>query len=377
MLVYIFIVILITAFYGVLMLWYWYGWRMAKEQISISETLTTTLTVIIPARNEEDKIALCLNDVFNQQFPGHLLEVIVVDDNSTDRTPEIVKGFSKKNLKLISLNDIENTIFSAYKKRAVETAINNASGKLIVTTDADCSMEPLWLASIVSYYESNTYKMIAAPVLFKDEKTIFEEFQSLDFLGLMGITGSGMFHQFPVTCNGANLAYEKQAFFDVNGFEGIDHLASGDDMLLMHKMVKKYPHGVGFLKSKAASVFTYPQRYINEFFIQRSRWTSKSTHYSDKRITSILFLVYLFNLLIVINFIASLFSGLYLKLLLAQLIVKFITEFILLSSVASFFKRKDLLSVFLPAQFMHIIYVLIVGITGTFAKKKWKGRVIR
>jgi len=40
-------------------------------------------------------------------------------------------------------------------------------------------------------------------------------------------------------CNGANLAYEKQAFFDVNGFEGIDDVASGDDMLLMHKLFKK------------------------------------------------------------------------------------------------------------------------------------------
>lgn len=275
MLIYIFFIVLITAFYGALMLWYWYGWMMAKQQKSISETLSTIVTVVIPARNEEENIARCLTDIFNQQFPEHLLEVIVIDDNSTDRTSEIVKGFNKKNLKLISLHDKEDGIFAAYKKKAVETAVSNASGKLIVTTDADCRMEPLWLAGIVSYYESNSYKLIAAPVLFKDEKNMFEEFQSLDFLGLMGITCSGIFHQFPVMCNGANLAYEKQAFFDVNGFEGIDHVASGDDMLLMHKMVKKYPHSVGFLKSRAASVFTYPQRSVGEFFVQRSRWNLK------------------------------------------------------------------------------------------------------
>jgi cellulose synthase/poly-beta-1,6-N-acetylglucosamine synthase-like glycosyltransferase len=377
MLVYSLVVITLTIFYGALMLWYWYGWIMTKQQTSIAEIFTTTVTVVIPARNEEENIAQCLTAIFNQRFPGHLLEVIVVDDNSTDNTPEIVKRFNNKNLKLISLHEKEDGVFTAYKKRAVETAINNASGKLIVTTDADCTMEPLWLASVISYYESNSYKMIAAPVLFKEDKNMFEEFQSLDFLGLMGITCSSIFHQFPVMCNGANLAYEKQAFYDVNGFEGIDYIASGDDMLLMLKLVKKYPHSLGFLKSNDAAVFTYPQHSVSEFFMQRSRWASKSAHYSDKRITAILVAAYLFNLLLVINIVGALFSGLILKLLFAQVIIKLVTEFLLLGSVASFFKRKDLLSVFLPAQFMHIIYVLIVGITGTFAKQKWKGRVIR
>lgn len=377
MLIYTIIISAVTVFYGILMLWYWYGWSEAKEQKTISKIVTTAVTVVIPARNEEENIALCLNDIFSQQFPENLLEVIVVDDNSTDNTAEIVKGFSKSSLKLIQLKDAEDSVFPAYKKKAVETAINNASGKLMITTDADCRMEPLWLASIVSYYEVNSYKMIAAPVLFKGENNMFEEFQSLDFLGLMGITCSTIFHQFPVMCNGANLAYEKEAFLDVNGFEGIDHVASGDDMLLMHKLVKKYPHSVGFLKSRFATVYTLPQHSVNDFFMQRSRWTSKSAHYSDKKITAILIFAYLFNLLLVVNLIGSLFNDVLLKLFFVSLIVKFVTEFLLLSSVASFFKRKDLLSVFLPAQLMHIGYVLIVGITGITIKQKWKGRNIR
>jgi len=377
MIIYSVIISLITIFYGVLMLWYWYGWRKAKEQSSISENITTSVTIVIAARNEEEHISKCIEDIINQQFPTNLLEIIVVDDHSTDGTPEIVKGFVRENLKLIQLKDPENSIFPAYKKKAVETAIDNASGKLIITTDADCRMEPLWLASIVSYYQSNSYKVIAAPVVFRERNNLFEQFQALDFLGLMGITCGSIFHQFPVMCNGANLAYEKQAFFDVNGFEGIDDVASGDDMLLMHKLFKKYPHSVGFLKSNTATVYTFPQESVAGFFRQRSRWTSKSTHYSDKRITAILVIAYLFNLSLLINFIAWPFGELFIKLLLAQLIIKFITEYILLSSVASFFKRKDLLSVFLPAQLMHICYVLVIGIAGITTKQQWKGRDIK
>ena len=59
-------------------------------------------------------------------------------------------------------------------------------------------------------------------------------------------------------CNGANLAYEKKVFYEVGGFEGIDKIASGDDMLLMHKIQKIYPDKIGYLKSADVIVKTQP-----------------------------------------------------------------------------------------------------------------------
>ena len=72
----------------------------------------------------------------------------------------------------------------------------------------------------------------------------------MDFMVLQGITGAVVYKNNLSMCNGANLAYEKKAFYEVNGFAGIDHIASGDDMLLMHKIWKKYPDRVHYLKSK-------------------------------------------------------------------------------------------------------------------------------
>jgi cellulose synthase/poly-beta-1,6-N-acetylglucosamine synthase-like glycosyltransferase len=113
----------------------------------------------------------------------------------------------------------------------------------------------------------------------------------MDFMTLQGITGASVQKNILSMCNGANLAYEKEIFTRVNGFAGIDHIASGDDMLLMHKIWKQNPGKVHYLKSPDAIVTTQPMKTWNDFFDQRIRWASKATKYDDQRIIAVLFLV--------------------------------------------------------------------------------------
>src|SRR4051812_19175643 len=80
------------------------------------------------------------------------------------------------------------------------------------------------------------------------------------------------------------LFMKKKAFNDVEGFSGIDSIASGDDMLLMHKISNKYPDKVHYLKSKQAIVASLPMQTWKDFFDQRIRWSSKARFYDDKRI---------------------------------------------------------------------------------------------
>ena len=179
---------------------------------------------------------------------------------------------------------IENP--NSYKKKAIETAIGLAKGSLIVTTDADCIVQPEWLKTIASYYENSGAVFIAAPVVYNDPspgdsffKKFFKIFQSLDFMTLQGITGASVYKKFHNMCNGANLAYEKKVFHEVGGFEGIDNIASGDDMLLMHKIQKLYPDKIKYLKSTNVIVQTQPAETVKEFINQRIRWASKADKY--------------------------------------------------------------------------------------------------
>lgn len=109
-------------------------------------------------------------------------------------------------------------------------------------------------------------------------------FQYIDFVSLQGITAASVSAGFHAMCNGANLAYRKDVFYRVNGFKGIDNIASGDDMLLMNKIKHEFPNAIGFLFSKDAIVSTSPMPDWKAFFNQRIRWASKADKYKDKTV---------------------------------------------------------------------------------------------
>ena len=255
------------------------GWRSVPEYIPAQHATKTRISVIIPARNEEDNIGYLLAALQHQTYPKNLFEVIVIDDHSEDRTAEIVRQFN--DVKLLSL---QNENINSYKKKAIETGIAAATGELIVTTDADCIPSENWLKTMAAFKEEQQAVFIAAPVVINCNSSIVQIFQAMDFMVLQGITGAVVHKNDLSMCNGANLAYERKAFDEVNGFAGVDHIASGDDMLLMHKIWRKYPGRVHYLKSKEAIVSTQPMKTWKEFFSQRIRWASKARQYDDKRI---------------------------------------------------------------------------------------------
>ncbi len=381
------------ACYAVLIIYYRQCWLqipvysgVTKAAISGKGLLSTKVTIIIPARNEELHIGNCLQSILNQTYLRELVEIIVVDDHSTDQTALIVQSFKQKNIRCIALKDYVDEKLNAYKKKAIEIAIAQSSGDLIVTTDADCTMDKNWLLTIVAFYEEYKPAFIAAPVAI-DGRSFLGIFQSLDFMTLQGITGAAVYKKIHSMCNGANLAYEKKAFYEVGGFAGIDHIASGDDMLLMHKIYTRYPDRVLFLKSPEVIVTTEAMSSWKGFFNQRIRWASKADTYDDKRILLVLVLVYFFNLLLLLLPITAIFSNAtfsmgnvnmsIIQYWLLLLILKTITELFFLFPVAVFFNKKKSLWWFPVAQPFHILYTVIAGWLGKFGSYQWKERSVK
>lgn len=348
---------------------------------------TTKISIIISARNEEQNITHCLQSILVQTYPADLFEIIVVDDHSTDNTVQIVKSFDKKNIHCIFLKDFVSGAFNSYKKKAIEVAIAQSTGNLIVTTDADCFMDKNWLQTIASFYEAYKPAFIAAPVSINCDNSFLSIFQALDFMTLQGITGASVFKKMHSMCNGANLAYEKIAFREVDGFKGIDNIASGDDMLLMHKIYKQYPKRVLFLKSKEAIVQTLAMDTWRNFFNQRIRWASKADKYGDKRILPVLILVYFFNLLLLILPVVAIFSNTIfsffnyqlsiIKYWLGLVVLKTLVELFFLFPVAKFFNKQIILWWFPLAQPFHILYTVVAGWLGKFGSYTWKSRIVK
>lgn len=374
---------MLSAYYAYLMWRYRKHWR-ALPPFTPSPQFTPTvfLSILIPARNEAENIEACLHSILQQNYPAALFEIIVIDDHSTDQTAAIVRQIQAENsqvhlIRLANIPAAQNQ--NAFKKFAIEQGIQQARGTLIIGTDADCLVPPEWLRLMAAFYESSQAVFIAAPVNFFREKSNLEYFQSLDFVGMMGITGAGIQGHFQHMCNGANLAYEKAAFEAVGGFSGIDGKASGDDMLLLQKMIRRFPGRIGFLKNPGATVRTRAMPDWASFVSQRIRWASKSYDYPEWRVTLRLVLVFLYCWAIILTFLLLPIMGWTAVIaLLLMLGTKTLVDYFFLREMSQYFGREDLMEKYPVSIPLHLIYIAWVGLMANFTQTyKWKGRKIR
>ncbi len=377
----IFYFLLLLLFVQIVLMENYRRWFLKlRTFIPSKNTSVTKFSVIIPARNEALNIEQCLLTVLNQQYPVELFEVIVVDDFSTDDTSAVVQRLQQQypNLQLLQLSQmVYEKQLNSYKKKAIELAIKRATGDWIVTTDADCFVTDQWLFNYDNFIQLNKPVFIAAPVKFINSGSFVSIFQCLDFMSLQGITAASVHQGIHSMCNGANLAYSKIVFNEVDGFKGIDNIASGDDMLLMHKVYLKYPDRVQYLHAPSSVVQTLPMATWKDFLNQRIRWASKADKFKDKRIFAVLAFIYFFNL----SFFSLPFLAIwhietwwYLPVMLAA---KTIIELRFMLPVAKFFKAEKMLWWFPIMQPVHIIYTVTAGWLGEFGNYSWKGRTVK
>jgi poly-beta-1,6-N-acetyl-D-glucosamine synthase len=382
------IAFLLVAVYSGLIFAYRFAWKAIPFYMP-GHTGNTTITVLIPARNEEANIVECLRSLARQSYPRSRFEVIVLDDHSTDGTVAAVQAFAGElRLRCLSMTSVPSAGSSnAYKKFAIGTGVSEAEGELIVTTDADCTFDPRWLATIASFYESKGAQFIAAPVRIGAQAgspparavlphSLLGIFQTLDFITLQGITGAAVHSGLHSMCNGANLAYTRAAFNAAGGYRDIDSIPSGDDMLLMHKIYRLYPERVFFLKSRHAVVTTRPETSWKGFVHQRVRWASKADRYEDRRIFWALLLVYVVNVAFVALLIGGFFHPWWLGVFLVLLMLKTFVEYPFVREVAAFFGQQRLMAYFPVLQPLHVCYTVVIGWMGKFGSYRWKDRKI-
>lgn len=366
----------LTVLYALLLMAYRYWFsklRIFKPTDIVGPK--TFFSIIIPARNEAANIRACVESILAQDYPNEAFEIIVMDDFSEDDTAFIVEALHHQypNVHLLRLSDyFKPNELTAFKKKAIEKAVSHAKGNWIITTDADCKVPPKWLSLYHAYIMKEQPVFVAAPVMFIKTAGVLNQFQILDFLALQGITAASVGAGKHSMSNGANLAFEKAAFIAVGGYQGVDHIASGDDMFLMHKMKKTLAKPIGYLFHPDAIVLTDAMPTWKQFIMQRIRWSSKARYYDDRSIFWVLLLVYLFNL----SFLLMFFLGDFKSLMIA-LTFKTFFELFFLDPVAQFFHKKEELRYFPLYQPIHILYNIVAGLFGQIKMYTWKGRKVK
>ncbi len=337
-------------------------------------------SVIIPVRNEAENLPHLLHDLAHQTYPH--FEVIVADDSSTDNTVALVRQLQQELSYPLHLLPLLDERTGAPKKRAIAASIDLAQGDLILTTDGDCRVGPDWLLSYAECYTEPTRRtapprMMTGPVTFTPTGGVFAQLQIVEFASLIGSGAATLALGMPTMCNGANLCYEKRVFREVNGFAGIDHVASGDDELLMHKIAKRYPGGVRFVQDGRAIVRTASNQTWQAFYNQRKRWASKWRAYDSWQPSALAVFVFLSNMapvLAVLGGMLGWFSWLTVAVILA---LKCGLEFLFLRAVLRFLQQDRAVWWIPITQLVYPVYVLFFGLAAQKKGFTWKGRKLK
>jgi cellulose synthase/poly-beta-1,6-N-acetylglucosamine synthase-like glycosyltransferase len=416
MLIASFIIFATIASYAVMLWRFAKGWK-ALNKVE-NEALPVSVTVIVPARNEELNIRACLTDLLRQDYPVKFMQVVMVDDGSEDTTCSIAQELAMQHPNL-SVMQATGT----GKKQALQQAIDATESQLIATVDADCRIAPSWLRTMVAAQQVQKARMVLGPVVLTPSLTLFERVQRMEFLAIMGVTGGSAYMGHPVMANGANLLFDRNAFAEAGGYSGSDN-PSGDDVFLMLKMrgqgesrsagqrisvsgiepksqlangvqrVGTDAHaedsspsasggvyvggGVSFVKDPSALVSTAPMPTLGSFWQQRKRWLSKKSSYTDIHVMATAILTYLANLggLLALLTVPFIFPSTAADLLLSALLIKTMADLFFIRMVARDLMPSCGIYEIIPAELFILVYTSLLGIVGNVREYRWKGRKV-
>ena len=357
------------------MLSFIYGFRRLNTFEVNHLVIETNFSVIIPFRNEAQNLPQLLDSLENLAYSKDRFEVLFVDDDSEDNSIQIIQEHlkdSRINFQILSNQRSSNSP----KKDAIKTAIGQSKFEWILTTDADCILPSKWLLTYSSFIEKKPSEMVVGPVSYTPvEYSFVENFQILEFLSLQGTTMGGFGIGKPFLCNGANLAYKKDTFLTLNGFDGNDQIASGDDVFLFEKFIQTHPKKVHFLKSTSALVETLPLKSWPEVIQQKTRWAAKSGSYSLLFTKFVGLIVFLMNLSMIVSFLLFLWDLQHYQTLLFVCLLKVGVDYYLIFLTSHFYRGEK--EEIRDAGFSSILYPFFstyIAFRSIFVQYAWKGR---
>ena len=326
----------------------------------------TKFSIVVPFRNEAENLPILLKSFSNLNYPNDLFEVILVDDCSNEEFKVQSLKFKVSVLKNIRVSN-------SPKKDAITTAIQSVNNDWIITTDADCVVNKNWLLALDNYIQLHKVLMIAGAVSYDCTASFLHHFQQLDLASLQGATIGSFGLRKGFMCNGANFAYTKSFFQDLNGFEGNDNIASGDDVFLLQKAIARFPDKVHYLKSENNIVITKPLDDWKSLFYQRVRWASKTGSYQSGFGKGLGFVVFGGNLVWVVGFGFWVLGFIPFTNIILLTLLKFTVDTVLIFK-ANHFLTKNRMRYLILGSLMYPFFSVNVALYSLFGKYEWKGR---
>ena len=363
--------IIVVSIYSVLIIVLAFGFARFEDVPEQKVPVVHSISIIVAARNEAGNIHRLLASLAHVMYPSAKWELIIVDDHSTDGCVDSL-DVSAHPFTIRKLS----TGSSQGKKAAIETGIVAATGDIIVTTDADCTVMPRWLEKINIAFQDNNIKMMIGGVRIEGGSSLFSRLQSLEFVSVAATGVATLGLGFPSMCNGANLSYRRESFIRADGYRGNENITSGDDEFLMNKFHQRWKGSIKFLYSSYALVTTSPRPNLMSFIEQRLRWAGKWRSNTSPSTRIFAVVVWLIHLSFILMPVSAAFGLMSWKLFAILAGAKIFVESLFLIPAANFYRVNWSWISFFILQFVYSLYVIYVGLMSQILISSWKGRAV-
>jgi cellulose synthase/poly-beta-1,6-N-acetylglucosamine synthase-like glycosyltransferase len=324
-------------------------------------------SVIVAARNEQERIGPCLSHLEKLVYPDERLQVILVDDNSRDETARLIGDYCARhaNWKLIRLGGKKEQ--RSGKREALLHGIAAASGQILFTTDADCQVPPLWLKNMVQYFSPDV-AMVLGHSPYPPGRGYGDRFMQFDNLFSAIVTAASAKLGFAFSSVGRNMAYRRTAYEQVGGYQAMKKFRSGDDLFLTQHFRTRSAGRIDFSADPHTFVVTRPPAAFHEIFNQQIRKNSKLLKGTPGTVLLII--------LIFIYYVSIVWLPLMDPSALNEwgilVILKLALEWICLLRAIRIFQQESLRP-FLPfMQLVYPVFIVFFSLLGIFQKYNWK-----
>lgn len=344
--------------------------RTRKHKLSAEFRPGERYSIIVCARNESATLLPCLYSIIRQHYPKEYMEIIVVNDASTDAT--LAKAEACLSDCGIRYRIVSNTT-PLGKKRSLARGIAESSFGWIITRDADTiATSPKWLAGIESHRQRSGSNFIICPVNIQSGFGLLWAVQVIETYILQIFTGGAAYFKFPYLCSGANLAFSKTVYEAVNGYISHMEIASGDDVLFLEDAKKHADTRVTYLRDDLAGIETKAHYSLKALLNQKARWASKFKVNPNGWNAFFGFVVFITNFVWLIQLVTGFLNPGYASFGLIFMVFKLLIDILLLFLADGFVKNRRLWLFVLPSGFIYPVYAVLVTFYAVFTKPEWK-----
>ncbi|MFT6946014.1 MAG: biofilm PGA synthesis N-glycosyltransferase PgaC [Vicingaceae bacterium] len=353
------------------------GWLILAKRGNEGNKLNNykePISLVVAYRNERDNLTRLINSIEDQLIDKSNLELILVNDHSTDGSLQLIQQLIRKSKLTIKLFNLES---NEGKKAAISLGVSNAISDVIICTDADCEPNLKWIKTMVLPFENKEIKMVLGAVKLNGPKGWFHELQEVEFSTLMAMTLLMCRRKRAIMSNGANYAFRKSAFEESDAYAGNWSVNTGDDVFLLHSFKRKFGNkSIAFSESKESVITTKTKENCSSFFEQRIRWASKSKNYRDYDTLKIGAVIFSANLAILVVAIGAAIQLYSIQFFIGCFLFKWVLDLLFLQRLTPHLRPKlivkwtFLLSIFYP------FYSVGIALLSLFYKPQWKGRKI-